>query len=58
MITNVNQWKVFSTAIEWLNNFEKKKSVIFMVFNIKTFYPSISENLFIKTIQFAKQITN
>ena len=29
-----------------------------MVFNIKTFYPSISENLFIKTIQFAKQITN
>ena len=23
--TNDHQWNVFSTAIEWLNNFEKKK---------------------------------
>ena len=28
-----------------------------MVFNIESFYPSISENLFIKAIQFHKQIT-
>ena len=29
-----------------------------MVFDIKSFYPSISKNLFIKVIQFAKQVTN
>ena len=28
-----------------------------MVFDIESFYPSISKNLFIKVIQFAKQVT-
>ena len=43
--------------IEWFNNFENKEWLSFMVFHIEGFYPSISDNLFIKAIQFAKQIT-
>ena len=43
--------------IEWFNNFENKEWVSFMVFVIEGFYPSISDNLFIKAIQFAKQMT-
>ena len=43
--------------IEWFNNFENKEWLSFMIFDIEGFYPSISDNLFIKAIQFAKQIT-
>ena len=57
LITIVNYWKDNSSVIEWFNNFENKDQSSFMVFDIKSFYPSISKNLFIKVIQFAKQVT-
>ena len=57
LITKVNQWKDTSSITEWFNNFENKQRLTFMVFDIEIFYPSISENLFIKAIQFARQIT-
>ena len=57
LITKVNQWKDTSSIIEWFNNFENKQRLSFMVFDNENFYPSISENLFIKAIQFARQIT-
>ena len=43
--------------MKWFNNFENKERLSFMVSDIEGFHPSISENLFIKAIQFAKQIT-
>ena len=43
--------------MEWSNNFGNKEPLSFMVFDIESFYPSISDNLFIKAIQCAKQIT-
>ena len=57
LITKVNQQKDTSSVIEWFNNFESKERLSFMVFDIEIFYPTISENLFIKAIQFAKQMT-
>ena len=57
MITKVNQWKDTSSIIEWFNNFENKERLFFMISDIESFYPSISENLFIKAIQFARLIT-
>ena len=57
LITKVNQQKDTSSVIEWFNNFESKERLSFMLFDIKIFYPTISENLFIKAIQFAKQMT-
>ena len=57
LITKVNQQKDTSSVIEWFNNFESKELLSFMLFDIKIFYPTISEKLFIKAIQFAKQMT-
>ena len=57
LITKVNQQKDTSSVIEWFNNFESKERLSFMLFDIKIFYRTISENLFIKAIQFAKQMT-
>ena len=48
---------IHTCVIAWFNNFENKERLSFIVFDIKNFYPSISENLFIKAIQSAKQIT-
>ena len=57
LIKKVNHWKDPSSVIKWFNNFENKQRLSFIEFDMKSFYPSISENLFIKAIQFAKQIT-
>ena len=57
LITKVNQWKSHLSVTEWLNNFENKEGLSFMVFDIEKFCHSISENLFIKATQFAKKIT-
>ena len=57
MITKVNKLKDTSGVIEWFNNFENKERLSFMVFDMESFYPSISENLLLKAIQFANQIT-
>ena len=55
--TNVNQWKDTPSVIKWFNSFENKERLSFMIIDNESFYPSISENLFIKAIQFARQIT-
>ena len=51
------QWKGTWSVIKWFSSFENKERVSLMVFDIECFYSSISENLFIKAIQFAKLIT-
>ena len=55
--TKANEWKGTSIVIEWFNNFENKERFSFFLFYIKSFYTSISENLFIKAIKFTKQMT-
>ena len=44
-------------VIEWFVNIKEKERSSFMVFDIESFYPSITEHLFTNAIQFAKQIT-
>ena len=43
--------------IEWFVNIKEKERSSFMVFDIESFYPSITECLFTNAIRFAKQIT-
>ena len=52
----VNQWKDTITAIDQFKNIPNKKSCYFMVFDIESFYSSISEKLFKEAIQYAKNI--
>ena len=43
--------------IEWFVNIKEKERSSFIVFDIESFYPSITEHLFTNAIQFSKQIT-
>ena len=51
---SVNQWKNTNTVIDWFKNIERKEACSFIKFDIVEFYPSISENLLMKALEFAK----
>ena len=50
----MNQWKNTASVIRWFKNIEDKSSHTFMMFDIKDFYPSISEKLIKEALDFAK----
>ena len=51
----VNQWKNSASVIEWFRNIEDKKNCTFIKFDIRTFYPSITETVLDEALLFAKQ---
>ena len=53
---NVNQWKNTSNVINWFNNIENKKDFSFIQFDIKEFYPSITEEILEEAISFGKSL--
>ena len=53
-----NQWHNTSEVIDWFQKIPEKHSCSFTIFDIEEFYPSISENLLVKALKFAKQHTN
>ena len=54
----INQWKDTSEVIEWFLKIPHKSRYKFAIFDIKDFYPSISEKLLTNAINFAKEITD
>ena len=56
--TRLNQWRNSSTVINWFTELNEKKSTSFIQFDIVDFYPSITEVLLNKSIEYAKSITN
>ena len=42
----VNQWKNMYSAMEWYRNIKRKDQCSFVVFDIESFYPSISTKLY------------
>ena len=54
--TKVNQWKSSASVIEWFKAIKNKQKCTFIVFDIESFYPSISSDLFNKALKFAKEI--
>ena len=59
--TNINQWKNTSSVIEWFKKIENKQQHNFICFDIVEFYPSISQKLLNKALDFASaydDITN
>ena len=50
----VNQWKNTYSVIEWHRNIKRKDQCSFVVFDIESFYPSISTKLFDEAVSFAK----
>ena len=57
-VTEVNQWKNSHSVIEWFKNIRNKSNTSFFVFDIESFYPSISLKLLENAINFAKTVCN
>ena len=55
--TRINQWKNSASVIKWFENINDKPHCTFIVFDIVEFYPSITEELLMKAIDFAKRHT-
>ena len=56
--TNHNQWKNSDEVISWFKALNSKENLTFLKFDIVSFYPSITEDLFSKAIDWAKNFTN
>ena len=55
--TKVNLWKSTSNAIEWFNAIPEKCRHAFITFDDCVFYPSISEELLMKALDYASKFT-
>ena len=55
--TKVNLWRSTSNAIEWFKTIPNKQKHAFITFDVCDFYPSISEELLIKALNYASQFT-
>ena len=52
-----NQWKNTNEVIHWFSNINEKQNCKFIQLDIKEFYPSISEEVLNKAINFAENYT-
>ena len=53
--SKLNQWKNTNEVITWFEKIEKKDSNTFIIFDICEFYPSITNKLLSKALDFAAQ---
>ena len=53
--TKINQWKNMVSATKWFNSLKHKHLMKFVMFDIKDFYPSITQDQMNKTLNFASQ---
>ena len=54
----LNQWRNTDTVIDWFKSIRNKHLCKFVVFDIREFYPSITENLLKKALTFAEAHTH
>ena len=54
--SQVNQWRNTSSVISWFKNIPSKEQSKFIKFDIVDFYPSITEELLLKSLDYAKSI--
>ena len=52
----VNQWKSTKNVTDWFKKIDNKKDCKFIQFDIKQFYPAISESILGKAINFGKEL--
>ena len=56
--TTLNQWKNSLSVINWFKNIQNKHQHTFAIFDIENFYPSITKELLLNAISFAKTYCN
>ena len=57
-VKKFNQWKNSFEVIDWFNKLERKNRLSFIEFDIIEFYPSISEDVLKKSLEWAKTIVD
>ena len=55
--TKVNLWKSTKDTIEWFKAIPEKEKHAFITFDVCDFYPSISEDLLMKALNYASRFT-
>ncbi len=55
--TNVNLWRCTNDAIEWFKAIPEKTQHAFITFDVCEFYPSISQELLMKALDYASRFT-
>ena len=55
---NLHQWKNTAAVIDWFKPIKNKQRLSFICFDIEEFYPSISQDLLIKALDFASDYDN
>ena len=55
---NFHQWKNTAAVIDWFKSINNKQRLSFICFDIEEFYPSISQDLLIKALDFASDYDN
>ena len=55
--TKVNLWKCTKETIEWFKDIPEKEKHAFITFDVCDFYPSISEDLLLKALNYASRFT-
>ena len=56
--TNFNLWKNTDSVITWFENLQNKQNLTFIAFDICDYYGSITEELFVEALTWAKRISN
>ena len=54
---NFEQWTSSDDVIKWFNGLTKKKNTYFLQYDIEAFYPSITESLLMKALEYIGSIT-
>ena len=54
----LNQWKNTTEVLDWFNSSVKTERTTFITFDVCEFYPSITEHLLNKALDFAQQFAN
>ena len=56
--TYVNQWKNTSSVLQWYKNLPNKCESAFICFDVVEFYPSITDDLLQRALDFASNYGN
>ena len=54
-ISGLNSWKNTDAVIKWFSKLGHKKKLRFLVFDVEKFYPSITSELLLKALKWARQ---
>ena len=56
--TNLNSWKNTESVVQWFKTLQNKKKLSFIEFDICDYYPSITKEVLLKALSYAKKFVN